>query len=317
MKLIFILYFLGSAGLYSDSTSSTSGFTFLKLPFGSSRMQGLGGNGVSLLEGSDAVNINPAGIGFSQMNEFSFSYINWIEDYTGKYVSYIKPYGMFVLGVSGAYFSTEGFEARDENGVTINSDEIKFKNMLASIAVAKSFFMEKFSIGVSLKWLGEDRYFKKENGAVYDVGGVIKLSRWFRIGASKQNISSDNTKIVDAVRYGASIIFSDYLLVTADSVKFTDSKAKTGFGAEMTIPEQVLQYGRFTVRFGYRQSPDYGKNYDDSTLKKLGLDDVSGWSFGIGLYSSQINGKGFGFEYSFTPYGELGKTSQMSFRFQF
>lgn len=313
IKYLWILVLL-PLSVYCEGTS---GFTFLKIPFGTSRLQGLGGNGVSLLEGADALRINPAGIGFAQMSEANFSMINWFEDFDGKYISYVKPYGTSVLGVDFAYFSTEGFEIRDENGVTINSDDVKFKNMCLSLSFAKSFFMERFSIGASVKHIREDRYVVSDSDFAYDIGAVLKIGRRFRFGASKQNISGDNKKIVDITRYGGTVILSDNLLFTVDSLKFSDSKAKTGFGVEFTIPEETLQYGRFVLRTGYNKTPDYGKNYDDSLLKNLGLDDVSGWSFGIGIYSSQITGKSYGLEYSFTPYGELGKTSQLTFKIQF
>lgn len=296
---------------------STSGFTFLKLPFGSSRLQGLGGNGVSLLEGADAMRINPAGIGFAQMSEIEFSMINWIDDFDGKYISYVKPYGTSVVGWDFAYFSTEGFEVRDSAGRIMNSDDVKFKNLYASFAISKSFFMERFSLGASAKYVREDRYLVKDSNFVYDIGAVLKIGRVLRLGASKQNISGDNKKIVDVSRVGGSIILSNNLLVTVDSVKFTDSDSKLGFGAEFILPEELLQYGRFVLRTGYVKSSSYGRNYDDSLLKKLGLEDTSGWSFGIGIYSSQITGKSYGFEYSFTPYGELGKTSQLTFKIQF
>lgn len=312
-KIVFILTFV-PLSLYCEGTS---GFTFLKLPFGTSRLQGLGGNGVSLLEGADALRINPAGIGFAQMSEFNFSMIKWFEDFDGKYISYVKPYGTNVMGLDFAYFSTEDFEVRDENGVVINSDDVKFKNIYLSLSFAKSFFMERFSIGVSAKHIKEDRYLNSESGFVYDLGAVLKIGRRLRLGVSKQNISSNNKRIVDIMRYGGTFSLSDNLLFTVDSLKFSDSKAKTGFGVEFVIPEETLQYGRFVLRTGYSKSPNYGKNYTDSFLKKLGLDDVSGWSFGVGVYSSQFTGKSYGIEYSFTPYGELGKTSQFTFKIQF
>lgn len=313
-RIIIVLVFLTQSYLFGEGTS---GFAFLKLPFGTARIQGLGGNGVSLLEGIDSLRINPAGIGFAQMSELSFSLVKWIDDFNGKCLSYVKPYGTSVIGFDLAYFSTEGFEIRDQNGVTINAENVRFKDIYLSFSVAKSFFMERFSIGAAVKHLRENRYISSDNEIAYDIGAVLKLGRRFRLGVSKQNISGDNKKVVDVVRYGGTVFLSDNLLVSVDSLKYSDSKSKVGFGAEFTLPEDLLQYGRFVFRTGYNQTPDYGRNYEDSLLKKLGLDDVSGWSFGIGVYSSQVIGRSYGVEYSFTPYGELGKTSQITFKMQF
>jgi hypothetical protein len=306
-----------SLSLKAADNSGTSGFAFLKLPTGSARFQALGNNGVSLLEGSEAMSINPSAIAFAQMKEVGFSMINWLEDYDGKYISYVEPHGTNVIGVNLGYYSTDGFDVRDKDGVPINAESVKFKNMLGSLTLAKSFFMERFALGISGKYVSEDRYLTKENKFVIDWGAILKLSRKISFGFSQQNITGDNKKIVGVMRYGASLSLSNYITVTADNRKYTDTEAKTGFGIELTLPEELLQYGKFVFRAGYNNNGNFGKNYDDSTLEKLGLSSSSNWSFGIGIYSAQSLGKSYSLEYALTPYGELGKTSQISFKLQF
>jgi len=316
MKSIILLMIM-SLSLSSSDNTSTSGFVFLKLPTGSSRIQGLGGNGVSVMSGIDSMNINPAGVAFAQMREVSFSVINWLEDYDGKYISYVEPHGTNVLGFDLAYYSADNFDVRDEQGVPINAESVKFKNMFASLTFAKSFFMERFSLGLSAKYVREDRYLTKDDKFVFDWGSVLKLSRRLSLGFSEQNLSGDDKKVVQVMRYGLGLTLSSYLTVVVDNKKYTDSDSKTGVGFELTIPEEVLQYGRFVFRAGYCDYGNYGKNYDDSTLDKLGLSQTSGWSFGIGVYTAQSLGKAYSLEYSLTPYGELGKTTQITFKFQF
>jgi len=312
-----ILMAVMSLSLKAADNTGTSGFTFLKLPTGSARFQALGNNGVSLLEGAEAMSINPSGIAFAQMKEVGFSMVNWLEDYDGKYISYVEPHGTNVIGVNLGYYSTDGFDVRDKDGVPINAESVKFKNMFGSLTLAKSFFMERFALGLSGKYVSEDRYLTKENKFVIDWGAILKLSRKISFGFSQQNITGDNKKIVGVMRYGASLALSNYITVTADNRKYTDTKAKTGFGIELTLPEELLQYGKFVFRAGYNNNGNFGKNYDDSTLEKLGLSQSSNWSFGIGIYSAQSLGKSYSLEYALTPYGELGKTSQISFKLQF
>jgi hypothetical protein len=313
----FLVLFVFVASLSAKDNFGASGFTFLKLPSGSARLAGLGGNGVSLLNGADSFSINPAGVGFSEMRELSFSVIGWFEDYNGKYISYVEPHGTNVWGIGFGYYSTEDFDIRDEDGITINSKDVKFKNMIGSFVLAKSLFMERFALGVSGKYIYEDRYLTKDRKFVWDGGAILKLSRRIYLGFSKQNISGDEKKVVQITRYGGSLVLSRYLLVTVDKKKYSDSETKTGFGCEFSLPEELLQYGRFVLRFGYNDTGSYGRNYDDSTLDKLGLSQTSGWSFGIGVYSSQALGKSYSLEYSLTPYGELGKTTQLTFKYRF
>ncbi len=319
IKIIFSI-FLCSMFVYAGD-EGTSGFTFLKMPLGSARIQGLGGNGVSSMSGMDAMNINPAGVGFSQMREIGFSAMSWFEDYKGKYISYIEPRGTNVIGVNAGYFSVDGFESIDEYGNEYDGSDIKFSNMFASIILAKSFFMERFALGFGAKYVMETRDLGsvsyKNSKIVYDWGSVLRITKWLSFGFSQQNITGDNKKIVGVRRYGVNLSLSNYLTIIYDNRKFTDTKAKNGYGFEITLPEEVLQYGRVVFRAGYVEGNDYGKNIESSFLDKLGLSKSSGWSFGIGLYSAQSLGKVFSFDYAFTPYGELGKTSQFSFGFKF
>ena len=64
----------------ADTKIGTDGAAFLKIPTGSPRAQALGNNGVSLVEGGEAMNINPAGIASAQMREVSYSNLSWIQE---------------------------------------------------------------------------------------------------------------------------------------------------------------------------------------------------------------------------------------------
>ncbi|NLH39612.1 MAG: hypothetical protein GX445_06085 [Elusimicrobia bacterium] len=318
MKKLFLIFYLFSGVSYAENKDAgTSGFTFLKLPTGSARLEGLGNNGVALLEGTDAMSINPAGVGFAQMKELNFSIISGFEGYDGKYISYVEPHGTNVIGLNFGYYSADGFDVRDYNGVPLNDEEVTFKDMFGSFVFSKSFFMERFSLGAGVKYVSEDRYETNDNSVVFDAGAVLKLSRKISFGFSKQNISGDDKKVVQSTRYGMALSPNNYFTLLVDSKKYTDTDSKLSFGLEFTLPEEVLQYGRFVLRAGYNDSADYGKSYDDSLLENLGLTTTSGWSFGIGVYSAERLGRVYSLEYSITPYGELGKTSQFTFKLQF
>lgn len=300
----------------ADSSAGTGGSVFMKIPTGSAKLQGLGNNGVAYLEGTDAMSVNPAGIAASQMREFNFSYINWFADYSGKYISYVEPIGQSVIGLNLAYFNMDGFDARDASGVPLNSTDIKVKHLYGSLALAKTFFLERLSLGAAIKAVSEDNYNSTNKNTVYDLGAMLRISRKISIGWSSQNTGSKD-KVVGVQRYGLAWKFNPFLLAAVDQKKFTDSKAKTGVGIEFSIPEEVLQVGKVVFRTGYSDTVDYGKNYDDKTLDSLGLNNVSGWSFGIGIYTAQAFGSIYSLDYSMVPFGALGKSSQLTLKFQF
>jgi len=318
-KLYFLisLFFLPLPLFSGSETIGTYGGAFMKIPSGSAKFQALGSNGVSYLEGSDAMSVNPAGIAASQMKEVNFSYISWFSDYSGKYISYVQPIDQYVLGFNLGYFSIDGFDARDESGIPLNSEDIKVKDYYGSITLAKSFMLEKLLLGASLKTVNEDNYLEKQNNLVYDAGFLVKISRKLSLGYSGQNMGAKNKEVASVQRYGFTWKFNPFLLVTVDQKKFSDDNSKTGFGVEFNVPEELLQLGKIVIRTGYTDTVSYGRNYEDKTMKNLGLDKISGWSFGIGIYSAQSLGNVFGLDFAMTPFGALGKTSQFTLKYQF
>lgn len=301
----------------ADSRIGTEGAAFMKIPTGSPRAQALGNTGVSLLEGGEALGINPAGIASSQMREFSFSYLSWLQDYSGQYMAYVHPIGQSVVGVNVAYYGIKNFDVRDAEGVPQYGADVKVRNGYASLGLAKSFFMEKFLLGVSAKEVMEDNYTKKYQNLVFDAGAILKIGRKLSIGWAGQNFSGKAHQVVKVQRLGGAYTFNPFLTVTVEQKSYSDRQAKTGFGVELTLPEELLQVGRVALRVGYTGGDNLGKNIDDKTLNSLGMNDTSGVAFGVGIYSAQALGYGMGLDYTMAPYGSLGKSSQLALKFQF
>lgn len=308
---------LSAAARAADSKIGTEGAVFLKIPTGSPRAQAMGNNGVSLVEGGEAMNINPAGIASAQMREFSFSHLSWVQDYSGQYMSYVHPIGQSVIGVNLSYYNITGFDVRDSEGKPQYGADVKVRNGYASLAIAKGFFLEKFLVGVGAKEVMEDNYSTQQRNLVFDMGAVLRLGRKLSLGWAGQNFSGKAHQVVKVQRLGGAYAFNPFLTMALEQKTYSDRNGSLGGGVEITLPEELLQVGRVSFRAGYAPADSYGKNMDDKTLNSLGLTDVSGWSFGVGLYSAQALGYGMGFDYTLAPYGALGKASQLALRFQF
>ena len=301
----------------ANSNAGTVGAVFMKIPTSSPRVQALGNCGVSLVEGAEAMGINPAGIASSQMREFSFSHLGWLQDYSGQYLGYVHPIGQSVIGLDMAYYSITGFDVRDSLGVPQYGADVKVRNGYGGLTLAKSFFLEKFLVGVSAKEVMEDNYSKKYQNLVFDVGAVLKLGRRLSLGWASQNSSGTAGQVVKIQRLGFAFSFNPFLTMVLEQKSYSDSGTKIGGGVEFNLPEEVLQVGRVSLRAGYTGADNFGKNLDDKTMSSLGLQSTSGWAFGIGIYSSQALGYGMGLDYTMAPYGALGKTSQLALKFQF
>lgn len=303
--------------LAADTSVGTVGGAFMKIPVGSPRVQALGNCGVSIVEGTEAMTINPAGIASSQMREFGYSYMKWFADYSGHYASYVHPIGQSVIGVNVATYGLEDFDVRDAEGKPQYSMDVKVRHAYGSLTLAKSFFLERLLAGVSMKGVLEDNYTAEYKNFVFDAGIIMKFGRRLSIGWAGQNFSGKQDQVVKIQRVGAGFVLNPFLTLVGESKKYSDRKSKLGGGIEFSLPEEVLQVGRVTFRTGYTGGDSYGKNYEDKTMDTLGLSNVSGWAFGMGIYSAQALGFGMSMDYSMVPYGALGKSTQLMLKFQF
>jgi hypothetical protein len=301
----------------ADTKIGTEGAAFMKIPTGSPRAQALGNNGVSLLEGGEAMGINPAGIASAQMRELSFSHLSWIQEYSGQYLSYVHPIGQSVIGLNVAYYGIKDFDVRDTEGKPQYGADIKVRNSYATFTIAKGFFLEKLLVGVSAKEVMEDNYVSEYKNLVFDMGAVLRLGRKLSLGWAGQNMSGKKKQVVKVNRLGGAFAFNPFITLLLEQKTYSDRNARLGGGLELSLPEELLQVGRVALRAGYSPSDNQGKNMTDSTMKSLGMTETSGLSFGVGLYSAQALGYGIGFDYALAPYGALGKSTQMSLRFQF
>ena len=308
---------LAAAARAASTEVGTEGAVFMKIPTGSPRAQAMGNNGVSLVEGGEAMNINPAGIASAQMREFSFSYLSWIQDYSGQYMSYVHPIGQSVIGVNLAYYNISGFDVRDSEGKPQYGSDVKVRNGYASLTLAKGFFLEKFLLGVSAKEVLEDNYQTEQKNLVFDIGAVLRLGRKLSVGWAGQNFSGKKNQVVKVQRLGGAYAFNPFLTLALEQKTYSDRKGQLGGGVEISLPEELLQVGRVAFRAGYTPADNYGRNTEDKTLDSLGMSNIAGWSFGVGIYSAQALGYGMGFDYTLAPYGALGKASQLALRFQF
>ena len=185
----FLIPYASSLLRAADSKIGTEGAAFMKIPTGSPRAQALGNNGVSLMEGGEAMGINPAGIASAQMRELSFSHLSWIQEYGGQYASYVHPIGQSVVGINYAYYGIKNFDVRDSEGKPQYSTDVKVRNSYATFTIAKGFFLEKFLVGVSAKEVMEDNYTKEYKNLVFDFGAILRLGRKLSLGWSGHNMS--------------------------------------------------------------------------------------------------------------------------------
>ncbi|MFA5162156.1 MAG: UPF0164 family protein [Elusimicrobiales bacterium] len=289
---------------------------FMKLPIGSARGTALGHSYTALAEGADGLSWNPAALATVSQRELAFSHISWFQDYGGNYAAYAQPMGSWVVGVNFAYLSIDNFDVRDIYGMGGNTETVSVNNTFGSVALSRAFFKEKFMLGGALKRVSEGNDGSNYSSMCFDLGAKARLFDRLLLGMSLQNLGATGD-VVQMMRTGAAWVINDYITVSGEIETPSDSRTRKGFGAEITLPESLIQVGKFSLRAGYFDNDDTGENYDDGMLKTLGLNRISDISLGAGFYSNELAGYGIGMDFAVAPYGALGKATQISVKIAF
>lgn len=316
--LLLAACFFASArvALALDDRAGTGAGTFMKLGLGSPTALALGRAYSAEAEGPSAMVWNPAGTASSQQKEVYFSYLDWVQDYSGKYVAYTQPLGQAVIGVNFAYLGLNGFDSRDENNIPQFSGDTEVRHSFATLTLARSFFDNVFSLGGGIKRVTENNAGTEYSNVVFDVGAQFRPFEFLSLGAAMMNLGNKD-EVVNISRIGASLRMGGFFTVMGEIEQPSDNKSRVGMGMQFTLPEDMLHVGSFNLRVGYYDYDDHGRNYDSDFLKRLGLDNTSKLSFGIGIYTSQLFGYGARLEYAMVPFGSLGKVNQFALGVQF
>lgn len=310
-KLKFLIFFSLSILILSVNDTlaqkfrktATAGFVFLELPV-SARTTGLGEAGITLSDlNSDGVFVNPAICGFTnRTHNVSFFYSPYfaeIKQYATSY-SFNSNLGVFSVG---ALMFDYGTMPKTQKVAGQRVYEIIGTFSSRSLAFLLSYsrmLTDKFSFGISLKYVNEKIDIYSANNVVLD-GGVLYYTGLgsLRIGATIQNFGTDAKFINDpfkmpaVLKLGAAAeIFgdfnSDYRVTTLmEAIHPNDGDERLNTGLELSWKNI------FSIRGGYKFF------YDEET-----------YSFGIG-----INGEPsipVSFDISISNYGRLGNILRLT-----
>lgn len=188
-ELSILLMIAVAAGLEAKEVAKTgtTAATFLKVDVGA-RAVGMGSAFVSVAEDATAMFWNPAGLARVNGNEAVFSHARWIADIGMSYAGVAVNLGnLGNLGVSGQ------FETMDEMERTTILEPDGTGEMFdaGSYAVGLSYarnLTDRFSIGMSAKFIHERIYHSTANGAALDIGALFDTQFYgMKIGMSITN----------------------------------------------------------------------------------------------------------------------------------
>ncbi len=317
--IIAILLLCSSVKLSAFEKVGTTSFQFLKV-YPSARASAMSGAYCTIANNSEAVFWNPAGI--VKVNEFeaSFNYIGWILDI--KHYAFSAAYNMGNLGTFGVQGIMSDVGEIEETKVDyigvgglvngmfnpgLTGKVYKPSSMVLGLTYAKE-LTDRFSFGLTMKYVREDLIYQKANALVFDGGFMFNTNfRSIVIGASIRHFGSEikfidkNYPLPQTFNIGvSSYLFSksdplltdlgdNNLLVSYDMIQPRDYDQMHSIGLEYSFQEMLYLRGGYTFN-----------------------NDQEGLSAGLGLVVNNYR-----VDYSFSDYGEyLESVHRMTIGFE-
>ena len=281
-----------------------SGAQSLKIGIGA-RAIGMGESFVALADDADAIYWNPGGLGQIKKKEISMMYNQWFEGIKQGYVGYVHPLGN--IGTFGGAVSYLIVGDMDRTEIDSDGDDVSTSqtfgasDMFVTLSYGRKIKM--VNLGISLKYITEKIEDERAAAFAVDLGflyatPVPKLN----VGLSVQNLGTKIKFISESdllplnFKLGASykMLEKDALALALDVNIPNEGNVNVHAGAE------YLLFDMIALRAGYKTT----------TIEGLGA--LSGLSAGCGFAF-----KGYGIDYAWVPYGDLGSTHRVSLAIKF
>lgn len=325
--IIVLISYQSSSAQDSDLNQvGTSMANFLKIGVGA-RAVSMGGAFVAISNDVSSTFWNPGGLAFTQ-NQMMFQVTNWIAD--TKHYFFAASYGMGDLGSLG--LSVISFNSGDIEETTLYEPEgtgrnFSAGNLCAGLTLSKK-FTDRFSAGVTLKYVSENLDRSSASTVAIDIGSIFitNFLNNMRIGISLSNLAGrmqldgsdltvqylaeNGTKYTSSqlrteswdipllFRFGLAtnaIETEDYrFLISSEIIDTRDYEYQSVIGGEFNYSEII------SLRVGYKF------NFDETSL-----------SFGAGLNIEKISGINLNVDYSFNDYGILNTIHSVSLLFAY
>lgn len=297
------------AGNFERGGVGTTAAQFLKLS-ATARGSAMGEAMTAIADDSSALFWNPAGLINVTSRTVVFTHASYLAGSYYDYAAYGQDFGdMGAFGVGVQYMNHGGITQTDASGVDVgnfNPYDIALSLGFASyISGFNKYPEERFVLGVaakivSCKITGQDSTISADAGI---------LSPWYlgnrlRLGVAASNIigglqfEDDTYRLPFNAKFGMRLRVTKIWDFTTDIAAPIDNYPYFAAGTEMRIP--VLEKLRMDLRAGFNTRA---------------MNDYSGFrniSFGMGLAGTL-----FSFDYSLSPFGEIGDAHRFTLKTSF
>jgi hypothetical protein len=296
------LVFLPSA-VQAQAKVGTTGAQFLELGV-SARAMGMAEAFTAVSDDITSVYYNPAGLTYLYGREAAFTYIDMPAGVGHGFAAIGFPLEAIggVLGVSTIALGSGSMDVWGPDGAT--GQTFSYNDFALAVSYGR-YLTDRFSIGVTVKYIGEFSYDYSSNGWGADVGTVYNTGfRGFKIAMVISNFGPDMKFIKNAYplpidfKFGGAINVIegvDHLLTfAAEGSHPSDNLEQYNSGLEYVFKD------RFILRAGERF------HYD-----------VDGFTFGGGLRLPFGEDRRLGFDYAFQDFGVLTEVHRFTMTIAF
>lgn len=311
LLLLSILCLLFTSPVYSSDKTGTTGAQFLKIGVGA-RAVGMGEAFCGVADDINALYWNPAGLSNIGERQATAMYISWFQSMNYAYLAYgqpIRDWGVFAGGIT--YLSSGDIpKTTVDSGGNYVDEGTNFSAYDLAFTIGYGRKMAgDFSLGGAFKVISEKIESENATAFAVDIGGVYKglriKDRVVPVGIVIQNIGTGIKFISKADSLPINIkMGSSY------PVEFPQIKSSLTLAVDVNYPLDNDFNAHFGSEFWYKGMVAIRLGYKTDTIKEI--DALSGLSIGGGFRY-----KGYGIDYAWVPYGDLGTTHRASLMVSF
>ncbi len=315
------------------SNVGTSSGAFLEIGVGA-RAQAMGGAYVALANDASAMYWNPAGISRLDRIEVMFTFSDWLVDTRHTYAGIVFP--LEGIGAIGANVTSFGMPDQPVRVIGQEEGTGEFYSA-GDFALGVSFaynFTDRFSLGISTKYINERIWHTSANGFALDIGALYQ-TQWkgLRMGFSLSNFGTNlqlsGRDLLNAVdpdknnsgveninvnystgefplplifRFGLSqqfeVITEHHRITVSADVSHPSNNVES-----INIGLEYMLYKMIAMRAGYESLFDQ--------------DRINGLTFGLGISADVYGGIGTYFDYAYADWGVFNAVHRLSLRMIF
>lgn len=298
--------------------AGTTAMSFLKIGVGA-RASSMGEAFVALANDVSALYWNPAGMTYLDDNNFHFSHIEYVADIGHEFIAYTRKIGDYnAIGVSFIALHTNDMNVTTEVQPFGTGESFGYSDIMLGLSYARQ-LTDKFSTGVTVKYVREDLATVNMSGFLIDVGTIYEVGfRGSRFAVSISNFGAE---------FKTSGSVTDFLGQPRGNVEFESFPAplllRFGFAFDLIQRENNRAILAFQLDHPNDDSENFNYGGEYWFKNKLALragykkiDEVGGVSLGFGIYLP-IESLIVQLDYSYSQFGVLGNLNRFTLNLSF